>query len=141
MVSERDNSEAKASKDRICIGEPSEGMSSIYTEQLPLTEYISAVPLHTSPPSALQCSPSMSTPQIRCHGCDKIFNPRSLSQHLTKPQNATCRTMQMAIKTLSVFQTMTSEGSISNTMSCNDQNMEPVDGSSGEYTKVSSTPS
>lgn len=53
----------------------------------------------------------MHAPQIRCLGCDKVFNPRGHSQHLSKPRNATCRATQMALGTPSVFQTVSGAGS------------------------------
>jgi hypothetical protein len=52
----------------------------------------------------------MHAPQIRCRGCDKVFKPRGHSQHLSKPQNAACRAIQMALITLSVFQTESGAG-------------------------------
>jgi hypothetical protein len=69
----------------------------------------------------------MNMPQIRCCGCDRVFNPRGLSQHLSKPQNATCRDAQMALRTLSVFQTTLGAGSSlpsnSNSQSCDNHDM------------------
>ena len=32
----------------------------------------------------------MSTSQIRCQGCDRVFSPRGLSQHLSRTPNAVC---------------------------------------------------
>jgi hypothetical protein len=96
-----------SSKDRIRIGVLTKGMSSFYIENLLLISF--APSLHTLTASAahpLQRLPTpMNTPQIRCHGCDRVFNPRGLSQHLSKTQNSVCHATLMALKTPSVFQT------------------------------------
>ena len=93
-------------------------------------------------PSLISCAPALSfttimhTPQIRCCGCDKVFNPRGHSQHLSKPQNAACHVMHMALRTPSVFQMASSAGSSlasnSNPRSCDDHGMDLRDKTNGE---------
>jgi hypothetical protein len=56
--------------------------------------------ISVSDPSVI--STPMNSPQIRCCGCDRVFSPRGLSQHLSK--DSACRTLQMASRMLSVFQ-------------------------------------
>jgi hypothetical protein len=53
----------------------------------------------------------MSAPQICCQGCDRVFSPRGLSQHLSKTQDAVCRDAQTTSRTLSMFQMMSGAGS------------------------------
>jgi hypothetical protein len=80
----------------------------------------------------------MHTPQIRCGGCDKVFNPRGHSQHLTKPQNASCHATLMALRTPSVFQTVSNAGSSlvpnSNPESEDNHGMDPGNETNGELT-------
>ena len=33
----------------------------------------------------------MPSAQLRCHGCDKVFTPRGLSQHVNKTHDSRCR--------------------------------------------------
>jgi hypothetical protein len=132
MVSGKDDNKAKTSKDRIRIGESLRGTSSIYTKKRPLTYCFHSYLCILLLPPTLQHLALMNTPQIRCQGCDKVFNPWGLSQHLSKPRNATCHAAQTGFKKLSVFQ-MSGEGSISNSRSCDDQHMDLVNNSSGEY--------
>ena len=57
----------------------------------------------------------MNATQVRCHGCDRVFSPRGLSQHLSK--NGVCRATQAALKTPSVFQTAFHAGRTSKSVS------------------------
>ena len=79
----------------------------------------------------------MRTPQIRCCGCDKVFNPRGHSQHLSKTQNTMCHAIQMALRTPSVFQMVSSAGTSlmpnSNPKSCDDHGMDLRDETNGEW--------
>ena len=69
------------------------------------------------PPLALFATPTtslrapMSTSQIRCQGCDRVFSPRGLSQHLSRTPNAVCREVQTTSRTPSLFQTVSGAGS------------------------------
>ena len=91
-----------------------------------------------------KCLPTpMDTPQISGQGCDRVFNPRGLSQHLSKVQNSKCHPKQMALKMPSVFQTASPAGSSlasnSNPLSqdnCDTHSDEP----SGEHPKVENIP-
>ena len=73
----------------------------------------------------------MNAPQIYCLGCDKVFNPRGLSQHLTKSQNAVCRAV--ALKTPSAFQTTSGKGLISNPRSRDNRDLDAADVLDGAY--------
>ena len=73
----------------------------------------------------------MNISQIRCQGCDKVFNPRGLSQHLSKPQNAACHAAQTVFQMPSVFQT-TGEGPMSNSRS-HDWDMDLANELNGVY--------
>ena len=55
----------------------------------------------------------MTTAQIRCRGCDRVFSPRGLSQHLSKTQDAVCREAQSTSRTPSLFQVVSGAGSAS----------------------------
>jgi hypothetical protein len=55
--------------------------------------------------------PPMNIPQVRCHECDRVFNPRGLSQHLSKTQNSGCRALLTASKMPLAFQTAPCAGS------------------------------
>ena len=41
--------------------------------------------------------------QVSCPGCKRVFNPRSLSQHLSKTQHAHCCIAHVALQTPSIF--------------------------------------
>lgn len=122
----------RASKKRvktgIVLGIGLAGMSSFYIRG-PVLEnvFISAPALGSrllTPSVSNLCisSPtSMDSAQIRCQGCDKVFSPRGLSQHLSK--DSACRASQALSTTPSVFQNGPAGsfraclGSISNYMS------------------------
>jgi hypothetical protein len=46
----------------------------------------------------------MSMAQVSCPGCRRVFNPRGLSQHLSKTQRAHCCIVHAARQTPSIFQ-------------------------------------
>ena len=53
----------------------------------------------------------MTTSQIRCQGCDRVFSPRGFSQHLSRTPNAVCRKVQTTSRTPSLFQTVLASNS------------------------------
>ena len=96
-------------------GESMNGTSSFYIEELSLIKGVHAslypsthlLTLIAIRPFQL-LRHAMNPPQIQCNGCDRVFGPRGLSQHLTK--NKLCHARQAALNTPSIFQT-TSAGS------------------------------
>ena len=73
----------------------------------------------------------MNITQVRCHGCDRVFSPRGLSQHLSK--NSVCRATQAALKTPSVFQMASRAGQTSNSVSGDRHDVYVGNESHGEY--------
>jgi hypothetical protein len=102
------------SKDRFRIGVLTKGMPSFYNARSSLMKYSSSAPLLHTLTAAHPFNaylPPMNIPQVCCHECDRVFNPRGLSQHLSKTQNSGCRALLTALKTLSAFQTAPCAGS------------------------------
>lgn len=76
----------------------------------------------------------MNPSQIRCRGCNKVFSPRGLSQHLSK--DSACHAFRMVSRTPSVFQATpagSSLGSISNPVPWDRRVVDPRNESSGEW--------
>jgi hypothetical protein len=51
------------------------------------------------------------TPQIRCRGCNRVFSPHRLSQHLSKTHDTMCHEAQLTSRMPSLFQTVSAAGS------------------------------
>jgi hypothetical protein len=51
---------------------------------------------------SLHLAPIMSSIQIQCHGCDKSFTPRGLSQHVSRTPHPRCRAVYTASQLPSV---------------------------------------
>jgi len=82
----------------------------------------------------------MNVTQVRCHGCDRVFSPRGLSQHLSK--NDVCRATQAALKTPSVFQTASCAGQTSNSVPGDCDTADPADATDADVLEaLSNNPS
>ena len=49
---------------------------------------------------------AMNIAQVPCPGCKRLFNPRGLSQHLSRSRHARCRVVHAALQSLTVFQSV-----------------------------------
>jgi hypothetical protein len=59
-------------------------------------------PILTFPFFPLHLAPIMSSVQIQCHGCNKSFTPRGLSQHVSRTPHPRCRAVYTASQLPSV---------------------------------------
>lgn len=109
----------------------------LYLKSVALTQIVIGAVLcaHRSLVHILKVTQSMNTAQVSCPGCKRVFNPRGLSQHLSKTRRAQCRVAHAALQTPSIFQAVRNINSLRTSAAVSPPH-DPHEGNPGDDTGI-----